>query len=234
MKDSKYIGDELSIFKEAINWKQYWHNSVKNYLKGDVLEVGAGMGINTNLILQNNANVNSILALEPDKLLADQIFDNIQINHSKVKAQCSYIDSLSPSDKFDTIIYIDVIEHIERDQEELSKAKLHLKKGGHLIILVPAYNYLFSPFDKAIGHYRRYNKKLLINTVPNDLTTVKFFYLDSLGACASLVNKLILKQSYPTKNQILKWDRLIVPTSKIVDKLVFNSFGKSLVGVWKK
>ncbi len=234
MKGSKYIGDELTIFKDAVNWKKYWYNSISKYISGDVLEVGAGIGINTNLILQNHPDVRSIVSIEPDKSLADQILSNLTVDNSKVTVLNQYLHDLPTDKRFDTIIYIDVIEHIEDDSGELNKAKLYLKEGGLLIILVPAYNFLFSPFDEAIGHYRRYNKKMLVNAIPDELSKLKLFYLDSLGVCASLVNKFVLKQSYPTKKQILKYDRMIVPISKILDRLVFNSLGKSLVGIWKK
>jgi len=234
MEESIYIGDELSIFLDAINWKRYWFSTVKSFINGDVLEVGAGIGANTNLILQNSPKIRRILALEPDKMLASQILENIENNSSNVVIQAGILNDLHPTQKFDTILYIDVIEHIKYDSEELDKAQLHIKKGGHLIILVPAYSFLFSPFDKAIGHYRRYDKKMLVNSVPRNLTKVKLFYLDSLGVCASLVNKLILKQSYPSKSQILRWDKLIVPTSKITDRILFRSIGKSLIGIWKK
>ncbi|WP_367388125.1 class I SAM-dependent methyltransferase [Lewinella sp. LCG006] len=234
MKDSKYIGNELTIFKDAVNWKHYWYNSISKFISGDVLEVGAGIGINTNLILQNHSDIRSITSIEPDKTLADQILDNLKGDRSKVTVLNQYLQDLPNDKKFDTIIYIDVIEHIEHDSIELNKAKLHLKEGGLLIILVPAYNYLFSPFDQAVGHYRRYNRKMLSDAIPNDMSKLDLFYLDSLGLCASLVNKFFLKQSYPTRSQILKYDRLIVPISKIIDKLILNSFGKSLIGIWKK
>lgn len=234
MKDSKYIGDELTIFKHAVNWKKYWYNSISKYIAGDVLEVGAGIGINTNLILENHQDLRSIVSIEPDKSLADQILGNLTKETSKVTVLSQYLDALPEDKKFDTIIYIDVIEHIEDDYSELAKAQLHLKKGGALIILVPAYNFLFSPFDESVGHYRRYNKKRLKKAVPDTLVNLKLFYLDSLGVCASLMNKFVLKQSYPSKEQILKYDRVIVPMSKVTDKLMFHSFGKSLVGIWKK
>ncbi|WP_029037670.1 class I SAM-dependent methyltransferase [Salinimicrobium xinjiangense] len=234
MNDSKYVGDELTVFKDAVNWKKYWYNSISKFIKGDVLEVGAGIGINTNLILQNQLEVRSIVSIEPDKSLADQILNNITVDNSKVTVLNQYLHDLPTVQKFDTIIYIDVIEHIEDDSGELNKAKLHLKKGGHLIILVPAFNFLFSSFDEAVGHYRRYNRKMLVNAIPDELSKLKIFYLDSLGVCASLVNKFVLKQSYPTKKQILKYDRMIVPISKILDQLIFHSLGKSLVGIWKK
>lgn len=231
MNESKYIGNELTLFKAAVNWKKYWYNSIRMYISGDILEVGAGIGINTNLILENHQNYKSILSIEPDKSLADQILGNLTGETSKVTVLNQYLDDLAADKKFDTIIYIDVIEHIEDDYRELNKAKSHLKEGGVLIILVPAYNFLFSPFDEAVGHYRRYNKKMLLKAVPDELNNLKLFYLDSLGVCSSLMNKFVLKQSYPSKEQILKYDRIIVPMSKISDKLMFHSFGKSLVGI---
>jgi SAM-dependent methyltransferase len=234
MKESKYIGNELTIFKEAVNWKKYWYNSINKYISGDVLEVGAGIGINTNLILQNCQDVKSIVSIEPDKSLANQIMRNLTGETSKVTVLNQYLEDLSTDKKFDTIVYIDVIEHIEDDHSELNKAKLYLKEGGILIILVPAYNFLFSPFDEAVGHYRRYNKKMLLKAIPDELSNLNLFYLDSLGVCASLMNKFVLKQSYPSKEQILNYDRIIVPVSIILDKLTFHLFGKSLVGVWKK
>jgi SAM-dependent methyltransferase len=232
MKKSKYIGEELTIFKDAKNWKNYWYNSISEYIAGDLLEVGAGIGANTNLILQNHKDVKSIVCIEPDKSLAHQIMGNISGDTTKVKVLNQYLNDLSKNKKFDTILYIDVIEHIEVESAELNNAKLHLKEGGVLIILVPAYNCLYSRFDKEVGHYRRYNKKMLIKAVPKDLANEKLFYLDSLGVFASVINKLFVKQKYPTKEQIRKWDKLIIPVSKIMDRLVLNLFGKSLIGVW--
>jgi 2-polyprenyl-3-methyl-5-hydroxy-6-metoxy-1,4-benzoquinol methylase len=233
MADATYVGQELTLFKDAVNWKHYWFSSVSRYVRGSVLEVGAGIGINTNLILANSPAIHQILALEPDKQLASQILSQVHKHQSKVAVKAAYLSELDENQKFDTILYIDVIEHIEKDAEELMLAKKYLAKGGHLIVLVPAYNYLFSPFDKAIGHHRRYNKKMLLQAAPQGLKLVSLYYLDSLGVLMSFVNKLLLKQRYPTRSQILFWDRLIIPTSRLVDQVVFRSFGKSLIGIWK-
>ncbi len=233
MKDSTYIGEELTLFKNAVNWKKYWLDSISEFIGGDVLEVGAGIGINTHLILQHQPDIKSIICLEPDPSLADQILGNIEGNHEKVTVLNQYLKDLSEDVKFDSIVYIDVLEHIQRDAAELRQAQLHLKEGGFLIVLVPAYNSLYSPFDKAVGHYRRYNKKMLNQAVPKDLVNHKLFYLDSVGVLASVANKLFLKQQYPTLEQVRKWDHWIIPVSKIMDKVVFNLFGKSLIGIWK-
>jgi SAM-dependent methyltransferase len=233
-QDSTYIGDELTIFMHARNWKNYWFDSVKKHLKGDLLEVGAGIGVNTGLILKNKPSLKSITAIEPDKKLADQIHHRLEGDSTKVQVLNSYLADLPKDQKFGTIMYIDVIEHIEDDAKEMEIAKSYLQPGGKLIVLVPAYNFLFSPFDKAIGHYRRYNKKMLKSAVPKDLKRLELFYLDSLGVCASLANKYFLKQDNPTKEQITKYDGLVVPLSRISDKIFVHQFGKSLVGVWEK
>jgi len=58
--------------------------------------------------------------------------------------------------------------------------------------------------------------------------------MDSMGFFASLVNKLLLKQSYPTHKQVQWWDKRLIPVSKITDRIFFYSFGKSILAVWKK
>ena len=67
------------------------------------------------------------------------------------------------------MLYIDVLEHIEHDLDELARAASHLAPGGHLVVLAPAHQALFSDFDRAIGHYRRYNRAGLQKLAPAGL-----------------------------------------------------------------
>jgi 2-polyprenyl-3-methyl-5-hydroxy-6-metoxy-1,4-benzoquinol methylase len=233
--ETTYIGNELELFAHAKNWKQYWGNKVMPYIGGHVLEVGAGIGTNTKYLLERNKQVEQWFCVEPDQQLAAQIEPSLSSKYkSKVYIEKSYLKDFKTTQKFDSILYIDVIEHLEDDKKEIEYAKSLLSDHGHLIILVPAHNYLYSDFDKAIGHYRRYNKKMLKAVVGQDLHQEKLMYLDSVGMAASTVNKLFLKQSYPTLKQIKFWDNYIVSTSMLSDKLLFNSLGKTLIGVWKK
>lgn len=229
----KYIGNELELFAKAINWKEYWSSKVVPYIKGDVMEVGAGIGGTTNVLVRKS-NYKSWLCLEPDQTLASQISDTLDNHTSEIRIVCGFVQDLDPDKKFDTILYIDVIEHIENDDSELKKAYERLNPGGALIILVPAFNWLFSPFDEAVGHFRRYTKTMLKAVVPKELRKEKLNYLDFGGFLASVVNKLLLQQSIPTLKQISFWDRVIVPCSKIVDPLIGYSAGKTLVGIWIK
>lgn len=230
----QYIGDELHVFKHAENWKNYFSSKLKPYVRGKVLEVGAGIGANTNYLLAHSTEVTSWYMVEPDANLASQIKKKQSaFNHSDVNIINGTIKNVQ-NETFDTILYIDVLEHIEDAKLEIQHAKSILNSGGRLIILVPAYNFLFNDFDRAVGHFRRYNKGMLISQVNGSLEKERLFYLDSLGFFASLTNKLILKKSIPSEKDIYFWDRFIIRLSYISDFVFFNTFGKSLIGVFKE
>jgi SAM-dependent methyltransferase len=233
----QYIGNELELFKHATNWKKYWITALAPYIKGNVLEVGAGIGANTDLILSNVISVDKITCVEPDDQLAKQISLRKQAEQKhKIEVVVGYLRDVPAEKKFDTIIYIDVIEHIDDDKAELLHAVSFLKPGGYLVVLVPAYQYLYSDFDNSIGHFRRYNKQMLktIGIEKEGCPRKRIFYLDSIGLLASLANKILLKQSYPTISQVKFWDNVMIPFSRIVDVITFQSFGKSLIGVWQR
>lgn len=232
MKD--YIGNELELFKNAHNWKNYYAGFIKKYLVKDVMEVGAGIGETTHSLCDGTQQ--SWLCVEPDAELTKEIALKKESGYlpSFIEIVTDTLEGVAAHRKFDAIIYIDVIEHIEKDSSELEKASSFLKPGGHLIVLVPAHNYLFSEFDKSIGHYRRYNKKMLAEAAPKELKQIDLRYLDSVGLFASLANKWFLKQEYPELKQIKFWDNYIIPVSKITDALSFYGIGKTVIGVWKK
>jgi 2-polyprenyl-3-methyl-5-hydroxy-6-metoxy-1,4-benzoquinol methylase len=229
-----YPGEELALFEHAKNWKKYFAKNISQYIRGQVLEVGAGIGGTTRLLF--NDSVEQWSLMEPDLPMQEQLKTKLLNGDLPVKCRLleGTLDNLDSGSLFDCIIYIDVLEHIEHDTSELKKAASHLRKGGYIIVLSPAFQSLFSPFDKAIGHYRRYTKKSLKAVTPASLQVDRLFHLDSVGYFASLVNRMFLKQAYPTLKQVQFWDRWMIPVSKLIDKLFFNSFGKSIVGIWKK
>ena len=228
----KYPGDELVLFQHATHWKKYFSRQIKPYIKGDVLEVGAGIGSTT--LLLNDGSAPQWLMLEPDEKMSSSLKKKIEANEfpANCRLQTGMIGQLTAA--FDTIIYIDVLEHIENDAEELKKAATLLNPGGYIIVLSPAFQFLYSPFDKAIGHCRRYTKKNFRQISPEGLQLISNRYYDTVGYFAALMNKLVLRQKYPGLNQVKFWDKWIVPVSKVSDKIFLNSFGKSIIVVWKK
>lgn len=238
LPEYKYGGAELELFSNAQNWKNYFISEIIPYIQGDVLEVGAGIGSNTDVFLKTppmREKVKSWTCLEPDKTMADHI-DNL-IRDGKLPKKTQVINgtiSDTEGKEYDSIIYIDVLEHIKEDAKEISSAAKRLKKNGHLVVLSPAHQWLFSPFDKAVGHHRRYSKKTLSSLKNADLNLVSTRYIDSAGMLLSFGNRLMLQSSMPTLRQIKFWDRYVIPTSKILDKIFLHSIGKSILGVWQK
>lgn len=227
-----YGGNELSLFQEAHHWKRYVRAKLSPYIHGRVLEVGAGIGGTTQYLAELGTHW---LSLEPDAVLAAQIAATLSQHaaRERVRIHCGTLDSLGQNDTFDTILYIDVLEHIENDKREILSATSHLAAEGRLIVLSPAHPFLFTPFDAHIGHYRRYNKKSLGALIPPSLYSETVQYLDSVGLLASLGNRLLLKSSMPTAAQIALWDRCMVPVSSYLDAVFGYALGKTIVGVWR-
>lgn len=229
-----YVGTELEIFAAATRWKRYWSSFVIPFLSGDVLEVGAGMGANVSLLCRDR--VRRWVSLEPDPALCRRL--DTELGRLKLGARCHLVpgtlSDLPADDGFDAVLYLDVLEHIVDDGAELSRAAVHLRPGGALVILAPAHPGLYTDFDRAIGHQRRYTKATLLKAVPPRLGGQLLIYLDSVGLLASGANRLLLRQAMPTPRQILWWDRMLVPLSRVVDPLLRFTLGKSLLGVWRK
>jgi 2-polyprenyl-3-methyl-5-hydroxy-6-metoxy-1,4-benzoquinol methylase len=230
----QYPGQELELFENAKNWKRYLAKKTTPYIKGDVLEVGAGIG-ETTPFLSNNS-VRSWLCLEPDEHLYNIIEQKISNKTlpKNCRAKCGNLNNISLAEKFDTIIYIDVLEHIEDDRKEIERACVHLKENGYLIVLAPAFQLLYNRFDKAVGHYRRYSKRTLRNIIAlRSLSEKRMMYLDFFGVLLILTNKILFRKTYPSKTTIVVWDQIFIPMSRIADKLFKYSIGKSVIGVWQ-
>lgn len=230
----KYAGAELQVFATATHWKRYWTSQVSPYVRGTVLEVGAGIGTNTRYLL--NELVMRWICLEPDRDMVATL--RVSLPALPLSARCEIqtgtLATLRMDDVFDTILYIDVLEHIEDDAAELIRAAAHLRAGGVLVILAPAHQWLYSAFDRSIGHHRRYTAYTLAAAGPTNLKQETIRYLDSAGLLASLANHLFLRQSTPTARQIGLWDRWLVSLSRILDPLTRYKFGKSILAIWRK
>lgn len=229
-----YVGNELELFQHALRWKKYFAKHVRRHLGARVLEVGAGIGETMPYICTDA--VSEWVCLEPDESFCQQI--EVAIADHSVPAVCSVVngtlDAIDESAAFDTVLYMDVLEHIEQDREELAKAMRVLRPGGKIIVLSPAHQFLFSKFDESIGHFRRYSLQNLTELCPEGMTVRSAKYLDSLGMLASLANRVLLRQSMPGLKQVLCWDRVIVPISRWIDPLFFFRLGKSVFVVFEK
>ena len=110
-----------------------------------------------------------------------------------------------------------------------------IHKDGYLIILVPAHNKLYSNLDKAVGHYRRYEKSFFEKLIIPNGKIIKLNYLDTLGYFLYFFNKILFKKEvYPSKFKIFIWDKIITPLTIFLDFILRDKFGKNLLCVIKK
>jgi SAM-dependent methyltransferase len=200
---------------------------------GDVVEVGAGLGSTTRYLCDGRQRL--WLCLEPDRAMAERLGGSIARGELPAccQARAGTVRDLPPDARFDAVLYVDVLEHVEDDAAELEAASKILRPNGALIVLAPAHRWLYSPFDRAIGHYRRYTRRSLAAVGPPGLRHVVLRYLDSVGLLASAGNRFILRKSIPTAGDIARWDQLMVPVSRRIDGWLGFRIGKSVLGIWR-
>lgn len=227
MKSIIYNGWELDFFDKAEAFRKYQFSLIKDHLNGNIGEIGPGNGI----FLENYKSfANNIDLFEPSinffNVLNKKKSDKIKIHNTTFIEKPFF---------YNVLLYLDVLEHIEDDYRELEKAHKSLKNGGKLIVSVPAFQLLYSNFDKDIGHYRRYTKKTFLGLIHSfRFSKINIQYYDSIGFILSLGSK-IFKQNYKKnfKAKIKIWNKLL-PFSKILDLVILRTFGKSLFAVCTK
>ena len=220
---------ELKFFDAAKNWRKYQFKIISKYIQRNVLEVGPGTGNNLKYY-KNKAS--TITLLEINKKLARSLKKKFYKN-KKIKILNSNIHSIKK--KFDTIMYMDVLEHIKTDKKEIKKAINILNPGGYLIIFVPAFQILYSNFDRDIGHVRRYRKFFFFNLAKKyKIKLIELKYFDSIGFIFAIINRLVGTNNQNNVGLGIKiWNNFIF-LSKFFDFILKNMFGKSLLCILKK
>ena len=227
MSKIKYDGFELNIFDAAKKFRKYQIDFLKKYIKDPFLEVGPGKGGFVNLYRKFT---NNITLIEPDNKLFQSLKKRFRKTDIKIKNHTIKKERL----KYQTIIYFDVLEHIEDDLNEVMLASARLKKDGRLIFNVPAHQLFYNQFDKSVGHFKRYSKKdFMIMEKMTNLKIQKLIYYDSIGLIFLILNKVFKLKDGNLKNKIYLWN-ILIPLSRFIDKVTFNKLGKSLFCVFTK
>lgn len=197
-----------------------------------ILNIGAGTGVDLEIMNR----FGNIYIIDVNKKALDLIPSNL---YSEKKV-CDATALPYPNDFFDIVCSFDVFEHIKNDEKAVLEAHRVLKKNGHFLITVPAFNFLFSAHDKALLHYRRYSKKKLYEL----LRIFKYEYLSywNLILFIPLSILRILKKRAKPKTDYFNLPSLLEKTFlnflRIENKLIMKDyrlpFGLSLVGVYRK
>src|SRR5579871_5858013 len=144
---------EFAALNEAVNYRRALLQEFGPDLKGEVLEVGAGIGQLSEGIVQL-AGVTRLDAVEPNPIFVQQL----KARGLPVEITEGTVCDLQEDRRYDAIVSVNVLEHIEEDAAELKRYKDRLRPGGRLCLFVPACPSIYAPMDTLFGHHRRYTR----------------------------------------------------------------------------
>jgi 2-polyprenyl-3-methyl-5-hydroxy-6-metoxy-1,4-benzoquinol methylase len=228
----------LDSISEAVAFNKWMFSAISPSVKGRVLEIGSGIGNISEFLLDFNKKV-TLSDLRPEycEYLSSHFRDNkslesvVQIDLIDKNFEINYQKLLN---SFDTVFALNVVEHIEDDNQAIINCRKLLKEGGTLIILVPSYQWLFCRMDKELGHFRRYSRGSLSDLYKqNNLSVDKLFNFNAAGVFGWLLFGKILQGKQLKKNQMSIYNKL-VSIFILIDRLLFRIFGLSLIIIGRK
>jgi len=222
--------ETLSVIGLCHNYNTWIYNIIRPYLGQQILEVGCGIGNLTEYFRENR------MLTAIDKELRYIEFMKLEFPDVGMY-QCDIVTPQILRNKegtFDSVVCINVLEHIEEDEKALSNMYSLLKKSGNIILMVPAHQYLYGSLDENVGHLRRYNKKTLVDKVKEAGFKIKeSYYFNRLGVSGWFVNGRIRKRRQISFIQLLIFDRMVFLIKRI-DSWLNLPFGISLFVIGEK
>jgi SAM-dependent methyltransferase len=226
-----YPGRELEAMAFAVNYHRWIVDEIAPFLGRRVAEVGAGIGSVSALLLDQP--IERLDAYEPSANMFAQLAARLA-QEPRARAVNAFFGSGAAADAFDSVAYINVLEHIVDDRGELARAFERLRPGGHLLVFVPALGWLYSDFDRRIGHARRYSRRGLGDLARSaGFEVLRSKYFDLAGVVPWLVNFVLLRRGLGAGSVAL-YDRLVVPAMRRVEGLVAPPLGKNLLMVARR
>jgi SAM-dependent methyltransferase len=203
-------GRTLEVFTDTPRLNAWLFSKLAPHIRGDVLEIGSGIGNLSRLIVDRAAT--AVLSdMEPHYLEAlERTFagdPRVRIGHYNLDAEPSAEIS---GRRFDTIVAVNVIEHIKDDSALVRRLAKLLKPGGKLVVYVPACPLIYGSLDRALGHFRRYTPESLGALLSGaGLETERPAYMNVFGLLGWTVNGLLLRRHQLSHRQIAVFERLM-------------------------
>jgi len=220
---------EFDALQHARNYRRALLKELAPHLKGEVLEVGAGIGQFSAEVL-SLPGVRRLQAVEPDARFCETF-------RQRLPGQallCGTSADLPPGSAFDAIVSINVLEHIEEDALELARyAQLLRTARGCLCLFVPARPEIYAPLDRDFGHFRRYRKPELGTKLRQaGFEIVRLHYFNCVGYFAWWLNFCVLRRRTFDVASVRLFDRVIFPVVHTLEsKIAHPPFGQSLLAV---
>jgi SAM-dependent methyltransferase len=225
----------LEALTEAKNYNRWIASNFYPYIQAPILEFGAGIG-----------NISELLSSYTPLCLTDT--DERLIAHLKHKfsnnndVSVDFLDITQPPpehlvESFQTVIGINVLEHIEDDEKALIHLGSILKPSGRLLLLVPSKKWAYTDLDRQLGHFRRYEKKeLAVKLVKASFRIEKLYFFNIIGLMGWIIRDKIQRseRSEGLKPSQISLFESLVPILKPIESKVRMPLGISLIAIAQK
>lgn len=234
-----YAGKDLEAMAFAVNYHRWILATFEPFLGTRIVEVGAGTGSFSELLLERHSE--SLSLVEPSDAMYQKLCQRIKELAPSVTVKTyndvfeEVADKIRAHERPDSIIYVNVLEHIVDDFKELKVISKTLETRGRLFIFVPALRWLYGSFDREINHFRRYTRtELEKKCCAAGLKVVSSRYFDLFGVLPWWVKYRLLQSKKMEPRAVKLYDQHVVPLARTFESWVDPPLGKNLLLIAEK
>jgi len=231
-----YAGRDLEAMSFARNYHRWILDLFAPHLGTRLVEVGAGTGSFSELLLERRPA--SLTLVEPSPGMHRRLVERVGRGRAAPRI---YNDTFAgvaaqvAAERPDSIIYVNVLEHIADDEGELRAVRGALADGGRAFLFVPAFAWLYGSFDRQVGHHRRYTRRELGEKCERaGLRVVKAVYVDAAGVLPWWLKYRVLRSERMEPAAVRFYDNFCVPLLRRAEALAPPPFGKNVLVVAEK
>lgn len=224
-----YTGTELDAMAEAHNYCRWIMQYFRPYLGERVVEIGAGTGTFSELLL-DSGQIADLVLFEA----ASNVFPTLRqrFENRPARLHLGYFDPSLLAAPVDSVVLVNVLEHISDDAALLLQIYECLRPGGSVLLFVPALTWNYGSLDKAFGHWRRYSKQQLAHKFEQASFRVKVMrYVNVMGIASWFLAGRIMRQTTLRPAQVRWYDRWVIPWSFKLEQICAPPLGQSLLAV---
>lgn len=234
-----YAGKDLEAMSFAVNYHRWILSSFEPHLGKRVVEVGAGTGSFSELLLERR--LESLSLVEPSASMYQQLCRRMEELRPQIAVKTyndvfeNVAEQIRSSVQPDSIMYVNVLEHIADDVNELKVINGTLDAGGRLFVFVPALSWLHGSMDQQLGHFRRYTRtELEKKCVAVGFRVIVSRYFDVMGVLPWWIKYRLLRSKEMEPGAVRFYDRKVVPIAKTLEVKITPPIGKNVLLVAEK
>ena len=233
--EERYAADDLETMQEARRYAAHVFDLFRPHIGSRVLEVGCGIGTMSRRLADI---AETVVGIEPNLNCARRVQEELG-EHPRFSLRVCHLEECDKSElsshRFDTVVCVNVLEHIADDVRALKTFREVVAPKGRVLIFVPAVQAAYGPLDAELGHHRRYSKQTLSKALTEaGLELVALHYTNPIGLIGWMYNAHVANSTAHSLTQVRLFETLIAPWALPLERLIAPPIGLSLVAVGRR